>query len=91
MEIVADSLAYSATDLVGFLKCEHLTSLERAALSGHLERPARTDPVLDRIAQLGQLHEELFLESLLSDGFTAVKLELDPDLPRGERLVQGRD
>ena len=91
MEIVADSLTYSATDLVGFLECEHLTSLERAALSGHLERPARTDPVLDRIAQRGQLHEERFLDSLLSDGLRAVKLKLDPDPPRGERLAQGRD
>ena len=91
MEIVQDSLTYSATDLVGFLECEHLTSLERAALSGHLERPVRTDPVLDRIAQRGQLHEERFLDSLLSDGLRAVKLELDPDLPRGERLAQGRD
>ena len=91
MEIVADSLAYSATDLVGFLECEHLTSLERAALSGHLVRPVRTDPVLDRIAQRGQLHEERFLESLLSDGLRVVKLELDPDLPRGERLARGRD
>ena len=91
MEIIEDSLTYSATDLVGFLECEHLTSLERQALSGHLERPERTDPVLDRIAQRGQLHEERFLESLLSDGLRAVKLELDPNLPRGERLAQGGD
>ena len=90
MEIIGNSLTYSATDLVGFLECEHLTSLERGALSGHLERPERTDPVLDRIAQRGQLHEERFLESLLSDGLRAVKLELDRNLPRGERLGKGR-
>ena len=36
MEIVDDRLIYSATDLVGFLECGHLTSLERAAVSGHL-------------------------------------------------------
>ena len=91
MEVIEDSLTYSATDLVGFLECQHLTSLELAALSGHLERPERSDPVLDRIAQRGQLHEERFLESLLSDGFRVVKLELDPNLPRGERLAKGRD
>ena len=61
VEIIKDSLTYSATDLVGFLECQHLTGLERAALSGHLERPERTDPVLDRIAQRGQLHERRFL------------------------------
>ena len=91
MEITQDSFIYSATDLVGFLECEHLTSLERAALAGHLERPERADPVLDRIAQRGQLHEERFLETLLSDGLRAVELELDPSLPRGERLAKGRD
>ncbi len=90
MEIIENSLTYSATDLVGFLECEHLTSLERGALSGHLERPERTDPVLERIAQRGQLHEERFLESLLSGGLRAVKLELDRNLPRVERLGKGR-
>ena len=91
MEIVDDRLMYSATDLVGFLECGHLTSLERAAVSGHLERPVRADPVLDRIAQRGQLHEERFLESLMSEGFRAVKLDPDPDLPRGQRLDKGRE
>ena len=91
VEIIKDSLTYSATDLVGFLECQHLTGLERAALSGHLERPERTDPVLDRIAQRGQLHEQRFLESLLSDGLQTVELELDHGLPRSERLAKGRD
>ena len=91
MEIINDSLVYSATDLVGFLECGHLTSLERATVSGHLEGPVRSDPVLDRIAQRGQLHEERFLDSLLSEGFRVVKLEPDRGLPRGQRLVKGRD
>ena len=91
MEIVDDRLMYSVTDLVGFLECGHLTSLERAAVSGHLERPVGADPVLDRIAQRGQLHEERFLESLLSEGFRAVKLEPGPGLPRGQRLHNGRE
>ena len=90
MEIINDSLVYSATDLVGFLECRHLTSLERAAVSGHLERPVRSDPVLDRIAQRGQLHEERFLDSLLSEGLRAVKLESDTVLPRGQRLAEMR-
>ena len=91
MEIINDRLTYSATDLVGFLECGHLVSLERAAVSGHLERPMHSDPVLDRIAQRGQVHEERFLGSLLSDGFHVVNLELDPDLPRGQRVVKARD
>ena len=91
MEIINDRLTYSATDVVGFLECGHLASLERAAVSGHLERPMHSDPVLDRIAQRGQVHEERFLELLLSEGFHVVNLELDPDLPRGQRVVKARD
>ena len=89
VEVVENSFTSSATDLVGFLECQHLTSLDRAALSGHLERPERTDPVLDRIAQRGQLHEERFLESLVSGGLSALELELDHSLPRNERLSKG--
>ena len=91
MQIVGGNLVYSATDLVGFLECGHLTSLERAAVSGHLERPVREDPVLDRITQRGQLHEERFLESLESDGIEVVRFDQDPELPFGERLAEGRD
>ena len=47
VEVVENSFTYSATDLVGFLECQHLTSLDRAALSGHLERPERTVYYLD--------------------------------------------
>lgn len=91
METIGDRLTYSATDLVGFLECGHLTSLDRAAVWGHLERPIRADPVLDRIAQRGRLHEERFLNSLVSEGLRTVNLEPDPDLPRAQRLAKGRE
>ena len=91
MQIVDGNLLYSATDLVGFLECGHLTSLERAAVSGHLERPVREDPVLDRITQRGQLHEERFLEALEADGVEVVRFDQDPGLPFGQRLAEGRD
>ena len=91
MQIVDGNLVYSATDLVGFLECGHLTSLERAAVSGHLERPVREDPVLDRITQRGQLHEERFLEALEADGVEVVRFDQDPGLPLGQRLAEGRD
>ena len=91
MQIVDGNLVYSATDLVGFLECGHLTSLERAAVSGHLKRPVREDPVLDRITQRGQLHEERFLEALEADGVEVVRFDQDPGLPLGQRLAEGRD
>ena len=58
MQNVDGRLVYSATDLVGYLECEHWANLEQASVAGHLPKPMCADPVLDRIAQRGELHEE---------------------------------
>ena len=55
---------FSATDLVGYLACEHLTALERAALAGLVKRPVREDRELDVIRRRGFAHEARFLEDL---------------------------
>jgi len=39
MQLIDGTPVYSATDLVGFLACEHLTQVERAALGGLVRRP----------------------------------------------------
>ena len=57
MQLIDGVPVYSATDLVGFLACEHLTNLERAALRGLVARPMRADPEMDRIADRGMQHE----------------------------------
>ncbi|MBA2489102.1 MAG: nuclease, partial [Chloroflexi bacterium] len=54
----------AATDLVGFLACEHLTNLERAALADLVKRPDRDDPELDVIARRGLEHEQRYLKTL---------------------------
>ena len=91
MQRVDGRLVYSATDLVGYLECAHLANLERAAVWGHLTRPMRSDPVLDRIAQRGVEHEQRFLESLRGDGVTVVEVEPSESLPYYERAIRGRD
>ena len=91
MQNIDGRLVYSATDLVGYLECEHLASLEQASVAGHLPRPMRADPVLDRIAQRGELHEARFLESLRAEGVTIDEVESDQVLPLGQRIARGRD
>lgn len=90
MDITGGSPTYSATDLVAFLEWDHLTSLELASASGHLESPVRTDPVLDRIVKRGELHEEGFLESLRSEGLKIEEIQERCDLPRAERIAKGK-
>lgn len=80
---------YSATDLVGFLACEHLTNLERAAMAGLVQRPMLPDPELDRIAKRGEQHEQRFLAELEAQSFEVVKIATDGSAgTRHEQLVQ---
>ena len=57
MQIIDGRPVYAATDLVGYLACEHLTQLERAAMAGLTPRPDRIDPELDIIRRRGTEHE----------------------------------
>ena len=91
MQNIDGSLVYSATDLVGYLECEHLAGLEQAAVAGHLPRPTHADPVLDRIAQRGELHEKRFLESLRAEGVTVTEIKSNQVLSQDQRIARGRD
>ena len=52
MKRIKDSLALSATDLVGYLNCRHLTELDRAVAEGSLAKPkVRDDPLLQLLAE----------------------------------------
>ena len=91
MQLIDGRLSYSATDLVGFLECGHLATLERAAVEGHLARPVRADPVLDRIAQRGREHETRFTAQLTGEGATGLEITSDDYLAATQRVVRGRD
>jgi predicted RecB family nuclease len=83
---------YSATDLVAFLACEHLTQLERAAIAGLVDRPIRDDPELDVIRKRGFQHEARFLADLRVAGREAVEIETDGSIAdRGDQLRAAAD
>ena len=78
---------YAATDLVGYLACEHLTQLERAAMAGMTVRPERDDPELDVIRKRGFQHEQRYLDDLRAEGRTVAHIELDGSIEdRGDQL-----
>src|SRR6187549_136611 len=78
---------YSATDLVAFLACEHLTQLERASIVGLVERPIRDDPELDVIRKRGFQHEARYLADLRTAGRVAVEIQPDGSITdRGDQL-----
>ncbi len=87
MQLIDGRPVYAATDLVGYLACEHLTQLERAALAGLTGRPDRVDPELDIIRKRGFEHEQRFLADLRAEGKRVVEISLDGSIEdRGEQL-----
>jgi uncharacterized protein len=83
MQLIDGTLVLSATDLTGFLACEHLTQLDRAVAEGLLKAPVRDDPELELLRRRGDEHERDHLESLRSTGKTVV------EIPRGRYTLVG--
>jgi hypothetical protein len=88
MQLIDGRPVYSATDLVGFLACEHLTQLERAAVARLTQRPDANDPELDVLRARGIEHEHRYLESLRAEGKSIIEVDPDayPEETQGEKL-----
>jgi predicted RecB family nuclease len=68
VQYVDGTIIVSATDLVGYLACDHLVNLELEAASGRLARPVRNDPELELIQRRGFEHEAAHLAALRDEG-----------------------
>jgi predicted RecB family nuclease len=68
------TLVVSATDLVGFLECGHLITLEQLRVAGEIEKPIRDDPELDLIRRRGFDHEQAYLGRLRDEGRTVYEV-----------------
>ena len=87
MQLIDGQPVFSATDLVGFLACDHLVGLELAGLMRLVHRPVRDDPELDLIQQRGLQHEERYLAYLEADGRRVTRIQRDAAVEDyGERL-----
>jgi uncharacterized protein len=54
----------SATDLVGYLNCKHLSRLDRAVAEGTLAQPKAWDLLLEILWERGSAHEKKYVEHL---------------------------
>ena len=95
MQRIDGTTVYSATDLVGYLECEHLTTLERAAASGMVTPPERDDPELRVLRDRGEEHERHYLAYLQEQGRQVVEgrhgKESGAGLTRLERIQRDAD
>ena len=85
MRIESGSLRFSPSDLVGFLACPHLTTLELAVARDELERPFRDDPHAELIRRKGDEHEARYLASL---GDEVVRIDDPHELDWAEAVAQ---
>ena len=92
MQIAADgTLIVSATDLVGYLACDHLATLELGRVEGRWEKPIRRDdPTIELIQQKGDLHEAAYLASLRASGLRVVEIAKE-DLRTPDQLRAAQD
>jgi uncharacterized protein len=83
------TLVVSATDLVGFLECDHLVTLEQLRARGELEQPVREDPELELIRKRGYEHERRYIAQLEARGRTVVEMRLrEPRTPADLRASE---
>jgi predicted RecB family nuclease len=67
MQLTNGRLSFSPSDLVGFLACPHLTTLQVAVARGEVEKPYRHNPHADLIRRKGDEHEAAYFTALGGD------------------------
>lgn len=77
MQRIDGKLVFSATDLVGFLACDHLMALELAGVARLVHRPVRPDAELDVMQKRGLQHEQRYLAELEAAGRRVTRVETD--------------
>ncbi len=75
MQLYSDRRLYAASDLVGFLECEHLTTLDLI----HLKTPlkvAEQDELDTLVQEKGFEHERAYVEHLRAQGLNVVDISV---------------
>ena len=90
MQLIDGTLIVSATDLVGFLECDHLVSLELARTRGEIVRPIRDDPQLKLIQERGYEHERRYIALLPPEQTGWLAGVRDPDVGKALALLHRR-
>jgi predicted RecB family nuclease len=78
MQLVDDRLVLSASDLINFLECEHLTWLDLEQALGRLDAEPKRADTADLVARKGDEHEARHLQQL-RDQFGDPLVEVDTE------------
>jgi uncharacterized protein len=75
MKQAGESFELTATDLVGYLNCRHLSELDRAVAEERLTKPKLFDPLLEVLRERGFRHEQSYIEHLKHAGLDVVRID----------------
>lgn len=75
MRVSEDGFTLSATDLVGYLNCRHLSDLDRAVAEGARPKPKSWNRLLEVLWERGALHEQNYVEHLKASGLDVIRIE----------------
>ncbi len=75
MKKTGPSFQLSATDLVGYLNCQHLSGLDCAVAEGALAKPKVWDPLLQILWERGSIHEQNYVTHLEQAGLDVVRID----------------
>ena len=64
----------SASDLVGYLNCRYLSTLDRAVAEGKLTKPLVWDPLLEVLLKRGSIHEQNYITHLEQSGLEVLRI-----------------
>jgi uncharacterized protein len=75
MKRAGGSFELTATDLVGYLNCRHLSELDRAVAEEKLAKPKAFDPLLEVLRERGFRHEQSYIDHLKHAGLDVVRID----------------
>lgn len=75
MKASNEQIILSASDLVGYLNCNHLSVLDLEVVGGVRKKPDYYDPLLEILKERGNLHEKAYLDHLKNTGFDYVEID----------------
>ncbi len=75
MKLTGQSIRFSASDLVNYLGCRHLTELDRNVALGKIHPPEWYNPTLELLRKKGIEHEQNYVDHLKSQGLEVMVLD----------------
>lgn len=80
MQLLEGCLLLSASDLISYLECAHLTRLDLGIVRGELTLEETRTDAADLVARKGDEHEQAYLATLREAGRAIVEIESEPGL-----------